>query len=77
MTNTGYSIEFTETALEDLRKLRAVDRSKIEDAIETFLRYEPERVTKSRIKRLRGMISPQYRLRVDDHRIFYDVEYTV
>jgi mRNA-degrading endonuclease RelE of RelBE toxin-antitoxin system len=23
------------------------------------------------------MISPQYRLRVDDHRIFYDIEYTV
>ncbi len=77
MKNTGYSIKFTETALEDLRELRAVDRSKIEDAIETYLRYEPDRVTKSRIKRLRGMISPQYRLRVDDHRIFYDIEYTV
>ncbi|MEG4812320.1 type II toxin-antitoxin system RelE/ParE family toxin [Microcoleus sp. F8-D3] len=34
-------------------------------------------MTKSRIKRLRGIISPEYRLRVDEHRVFYDIEYTV
>jgi mRNA-degrading endonuclease RelE of RelBE toxin-antitoxin system len=77
MATSEYNIEFTETALEDLRALRAVDRAKVEDAIETYLRYEPEKLTKSRIKRLRGLISPQYRLRVDEHRVFYDVEYTV
>ena len=77
MTTSEYRIEFTETALEDLRALRAVDRAKIEDAIETYLRYEPEKVSKSRIKRLRGLISPQYRLRVDEHRVFYGIEYAV
>jgi len=77
MSASEYRIEFTETALQDLRALRAVDRSKIEDAIETYLRYDPEQVTKSRIKRLRGTISPQYRLRVDEHRVFYDIEYSV
>ncbi|MEG4288138.1 type II toxin-antitoxin system RelE/ParE family toxin [Microcoleus sp. C2C3] len=77
MAISQYRIEFTETALEDLRVLRASDRSKIEDAIETYLRYEPDKVTKSRIKRLRGLISPEYRLRVDEHRVFYDIEYTV
>jgi len=30
-------------------------------------------ISKSRIKRLRELTSPQYRLRVDDWRIFYDV----
>jgi mRNA interferase RelE/StbE len=30
--------------------------------------------SRSRIKRLRGLRHPQYRLRVDDLRIFYDVE---
>ncbi len=29
---------------------------------------------KSRIKRLRGLQKPQYRLRVADLRVFYDVE---
>ena len=29
--------------------------------------------SKSRIKRLRGMSKPQFRLRVDEVRIFYDV----
>jgi mRNA-degrading endonuclease RelE of RelBE toxin-antitoxin system len=41
------------------------------------LRYEPDKTSKSRIKRLRGLISPQYRLRVDEHRLFYDIEYRV
>ena len=77
MSASKYNIEFTETALENLSALRAVDRSKIEDAIETHLRHEPDRVSKSRIKRLRGLISPQYRLRVDEHRLFYDIEYRV
>jgi mRNA-degrading endonuclease RelE of RelBE toxin-antitoxin system len=30
-------------------------------------------VSKSRIKRLRGLIRPQYRLRIDNLRVFYDV----
>ncbi len=38
------------------------------------IRYEPTKTSKSRIKRLRGIRHPQYRLRIDDFRIFYDVE---
>ena len=45
------------------------------DAIETHLRYEPEKVSKSRIKRLEGLEWPQYRLRIGDIRAFYDVFY--
>ena len=45
------------------------------DAIETHLRYEPEKVSKSRIKRLEALESPQYRLRIDEIRAFYDVIY--
>jgi mRNA-degrading endonuclease RelE of RelBE toxin-antitoxin system len=37
------------------------------------LRYQPTRVSKSRIKRLRGLSQPQYRLRVGEVRVFYDV----
>jgi mRNA-degrading endonuclease RelE of RelBE toxin-antitoxin system len=31
-------------------------------------------VSRSRIKRLRGLLQPQYRLRVQDVRVYYDVE---
>lgn len=62
-------------AKEDLLALSAYDRKKVLDAIEIHLRYEPERVSKSRIKRLEGIESPQYRLRIDDMRAFYDVLY--
>ena len=37
------------------------------------LRHEPQKESKSRIKRLRGLRQPQYRLRVDAVRVFYDV----
>jgi mRNA-degrading endonuclease RelE of RelBE toxin-antitoxin system len=42
--------------------------------METHLRREPEKTSRSRIKRLRGLSRPQYRLRVGDIRVFYDVE---
>jgi mRNA-degrading endonuclease RelE of RelBE toxin-antitoxin system len=41
--------------------------------MERHLRYEPARVSRSRIKRLKGLSQPQYRLRVDEVRVFYDV----
>ena len=60
-------------ALRDLRALAAHIRSEVRDALETHLRHEPTRTSKSRIKRLRGLARPQYRLRVGDIRVFYDV----
>ena len=56
-----------------MRLLRGFERAAIQDAIERHLRFEPERVSKSRIKRLRGLKYPQYRLRVDEYRIHYNV----
>ena len=53
--------------------LRANWRAEVQDAIETHLRHEPRKVSKSRIKRLRGMSKPQFRLRVGEIRVFYDV----
>jgi mRNA-degrading endonuclease RelE of RelBE toxin-antitoxin system len=42
----------------------------------SHLRFEPTKVSRSRIKRLRGISRPQYRLRVGDIRVFYDVTET-
>ena len=44
------------------------------NAMETHLRHEPERVSRGRIKRLRGHQQSTYRLRVGEYRVFYDVE---
>ena len=37
------------------------------------LKHQPKRESRSRIKRLRGLRQPQYRMRVDEMRVFYDV----
>lgn len=68
-----YEIVLAPEAIDDLRRLRALTRSSIRDAIEAHLRHQPAKLSRSRIKRLRGLERPQYRLRVDDVRIFYDV----
>lgn len=60
-------------AIEDLDSLRATTQASIKGALETHLRHEPAKESKSRIKRLRAVSHPQYRLRVDDIRVFYDI----
>lgn len=68
-----YEIIIAPEAVDDLRRLSAFDRAAVQDALERYLRHEPTKVSRSRIKRLRGMRRPQYRLRVEDVRVFYDV----
>jgi mRNA interferase RelE/StbE len=68
-----FEILLAPEAVEDLRGLRAHDRAEVRDAIEKHLRHEPEKESQSRIKRLKGLSSPRYRLRVGDIRVFYDV----
>ena len=60
-------------AVEDLRVLKANVRAAVRIALETHLRHEPRKTSRSRIKRLRGLRRPQYRLRVGEVRVFYDV----
>lgn len=68
-----YDIILSPEAVDDLRNLAANKRAAVRDALEQHLRHEPAKTSKSRIKRLRGLSRPQYRLRVDDVRVFYDV----
>ncbi len=68
-----YEIVFAPEAVEDFKRLSARNRSILKSKIEKHLRNEPKKKSKSRIKRLRGLRKPQYRLRVDEFRIFYDV----
>jgi mRNA interferase RelE/StbE len=69
----AYEIILAPSAVKELDALRADIKGRVRDAIELHLRHEPTKVSKSRIKRLRGLDRPQYRLRVDEVRVFYDV----
>ena len=71
-----YEIVLAPYAAEAYKKLEARIRSQVRDALEVHLRHEPAKVSKSRIKRLRGVSRPHYRLRVDEIRVFYDVKET-
>jgi mRNA-degrading endonuclease RelE of RelBE toxin-antitoxin system len=68
-----YEIVLAPEAAQDLKRLKAHVRAEVKDALETHLRYEPTKVSKSRIKRLRGLTRPQYRLMVGEIRVFYDI----
>ena len=73
MARMKYEIIFAPEAAQDLKRLKAHDRAEVTDALERHLRHEPAKVSKSRIKRLRGLTHPQYRLRVGENRVFYDI----
>lgn len=66
-------ILFAPEAAGDLESLTARDRATVRDAIEQHLRHELGRTSKSQTKRLRGISRPQFRLRVGEIRVFYDV----
>ena len=69
-----YEIILAPEAVQDLKLLDAYQRTRIKDLVEVHLRHGPTRTSKSRIKKLKGLRHPQYRLRIDDFRIFYDIE---
>ena len=68
-----FEILLAQEAVEDLRRLKASERTAVKEALEAHLRHEPTKTTRSRIKRLRGIARPQYRLCVEEVRVFYDV----
>ena len=71
-----FEIVLAPDASKALQRLPARIRSEVRDALARHLRFEPTKTSKSRIKRLRGLRQPQYRLRVNDIRVFYDVTET-
>jgi mRNA-degrading endonuclease RelE of RelBE toxin-antitoxin system len=68
-----YDVVLSDEAARDYKRLDARDRAKVRDGMEIHLRFEPSKLSKSRIKRLRGMRKPQFRLRIDEIRVFYDI----
>lgn len=68
-----YEIVLAPEAAEDLDGLKATLRAGVREGMETHLRHEPRKISRSRIKRLRKLSQPQYRLRIGDVRVFYDI----
>jgi mRNA-degrading endonuclease RelE of RelBE toxin-antitoxin system len=68
-----FAIILAPEAAADLKSLKANVRATVRAELERHLRHAPRKVSRSRIKRLRGLAQPQYRLRVGDVRVFYDV----
>jgi mRNA interferase RelE/StbE len=69
----SYQILITADAEQDLDSLQASDRKTVLEAIETHLTHQPTQVSRSRIKQLVQPAISEYRLRVGDYRVYYDV----
>jgi mRNA-degrading endonuclease RelE of RelBE toxin-antitoxin system len=70
----AYEITLKRSAIRDLDSLSNYYATQIADAMEKHLKHEPAKVSKTRIKRLRGISNPDYRLRVGDYRAFYSLD---
>lgn len=69
-----YEIRYSREAIDQLKALRTFDRTAILDQIEQVLGVNPTTESKARIKRLREPAPTEYRLRVGEFRVFYDVD---
>ncbi|UZQ53398.1 type II toxin-antitoxin system RelE/ParE family toxin [Trichothermofontia sichuanensis B231] len=71
-----YDIEFTQTALQDLRYFRKYEQNIVLDAIQTQLTYEPTLETENRFRRDPPEIS-EWELRIGKYRVLYNADSTV
>ena len=69
----AFEVILSPQAIEDLGGLDAYIKAEVRDQILLHLSHEPAKTSRSRIKRLRGLAQPQFRLRIGDIRVFYDV----
>ena len=68
-----YEVIVAKDAQVQFGKLDGRWRSRLKKEMRRHLEHQPRRESRSRIKRLRGLRQPEYRMRVDDMRVFYDV----
>jgi mRNA interferase RelE/StbE len=68
-----FEVRYSDEAVEQLKKIRAYDRAAIIDQIEQILVVNPTLESKAKLKLLRQAAPTQYRLRVGEFRVFYDV----
>ena len=69
-----FEIRYAALAADDIRGLLAFHQRKVLDGIETHLTHQPRQSSKSRIKAMEQPFWSEYRLRVDEFRVYYDVD---
>jgi len=75
----SYTIEYARSVRDELAALRAYDRSRILDEIDSQLTHEPDVPTRRR-KALLGLdppwehLEPVWELRIGDWRVYYDID---
>ncbi len=74
MPSEPYDIQYADEAVEDLRAMRAFDQRAVLEGVEIHLLHQPKFISKSRIKLMNQPFWSQFRLRVGDFRIYYDVD---
>jgi mRNA-degrading endonuclease RelE of RelBE toxin-antitoxin system len=68
-----FKVLFTPEAIAGITAFRAQGRAVVMDVVAERLRFYPTTTSRSGIKRLRSLSKPQYRLGVNEIRVFYDV----
>lgn len=68
-----YNIEYTVTAVADLRYLKRHEQVRVLDGIEVQLRYQPTIETRQR-KRMRPNDIAEWELRIGEFRVLYTVD---
>jgi mRNA-degrading endonuclease RelE of RelBE toxin-antitoxin system len=71
-----FVLEFTDSALDDLRFFRKYEQSIITEGIHLQLSYEPSHETRHR-KALEPNTLADWELRIGDYRVFYDIDTAV
>ena len=70
----NFQIEYTQDALNELTALRAFDRKRVVVGILTHLTHQPTKESRSRIKKMEQPFWSEYRLRIDEFRVYYQVD---
>lgn len=74
MASGKYTISVSKLAKDDIASLRVFDQRQIIDAMEEHLASQPTKESKSRIKKMTQPFWSEYRLRVGEFRVYYDVD---
>ena len=69
-----FQIAYTDSALDDISTFRKNEQMTIFDTVDEQLIYQPDVITRNR-KRLRPNDTAQWELRIDDFRVFYDIDF--
>jgi mRNA interferase RelE/StbE len=74
MAAEEFEISYEKAAVDDLDSLSTYDQRHVLYGIEKHLKLEPIKESKTRIKKMKQPFWCEYRLRVGEFRVYYDVD---